>query len=255
MQLPAAVRAWVHDAPVVLVPSGSGCRVYRVGTPGKARYLKVSARSSGVLRNEFRRLSWARHHLPVPRVIGYVESGAEAYLALAEIPGEIARDAAQARHSRSPAAIARALARWHRIPPALCPFRYPLADVIGAAALRWEAGQTNLKALSPWLKRQPGSWWLETFRTRLAVRSAPVVAHGDYALGNIVLDPRGRVCGFLDLADTGLADPHHDLAVAASSLLHLWGEDARDAFLDTYGRHRIDPVRLELYTVLHQFFA
>lgn len=174
---------------------------------------------------------------------------------MAEIPGHIARSAPAGGRPQAQKAIARALAAWHRIPTELCPFRYPLADAIRGAALRWEAGQVNLKALAPWLAQKSGTAWLKEIQAHLAHPHAPVVAHGDYALANIVLDARGEVVGFLDLAQTGLADPHHDLAMAAFSLQAYWGRAARESFLDAYGRDRIDPVRLELYTVLHQFFA
>ncbi len=48
-----------------------------------------------------------------------------------------------------------------------------------------------------------------------------MITHGDYCVPNIVFD-RGRLSGFVDLGDLGVADRWHDLAVATWNLGPGW---------------------------------
>jgi kanamycin kinase len=76
-----------------------------------------------------------------------------------------------------------------------------------------------------------------------------MITHGDYCVPNNVFD-RGRLSGFVDLGDLGVADRWRDLAVATWSLERNIGPGWEDLFLRTYGVER-DPSRTRFYRLLY----
>jgi kanamycin kinase len=76
-----------------------------------------------------------------------------------------------------------------------------------------------------------------------------VVCHGDYCLPNVLISD-GRVTGFVDLGEVGVADRWWDLAVGSWSVTWNLGPGWEDLFLASYGVAR-DEQRIAFYRLLY----
>jgi aminoglycoside phosphotransferase (APT) family kinase protein len=150
----------------------------------------------------------------VPRPYGYIGDldDREAFV-MERLEGEtigrriVQRD--ELAHARSllPAQMAEELAKIHAIPPARVPF---LEDA------RLERMVDELDEVDePRPAIELGLWWLREHRP--AARE-PVVVHGDYRIGNLVVREDG-LAGVLDWEFAHLDDPVRDLAF---SLVRAW---------------------------------
>lgn len=80
-----------------------------------------------------------------------------------------------------------------------------------------------------------------------------VVAHGDFTLGNIILDAAGGVAGCIDVGRLGIADPYQDIALMWRDL-GGFGEQAQAAFIAALNIERIEVERLLLHRTLDELF-
>lgn len=107
-----------------------------------------------------------------------------------------------------PVQLAEELAKIHAIPAARLPF-LPEARIDAMTAELDEVGE-------PHPAIELGLWWLRENRPRPA--REPVVNHGDFRIGNVVVDETGLV-GVLDWEFAHLDDPARDLAFG---LVRAW---------------------------------
>ncbi|MGH9033456.1 MAG: phosphotransferase, partial [Acidimicrobiia bacterium] len=77
-----------------------------------------------------------------------------------------------------------------------------------------------------------------------------VVCHGDYCLPNVMLDDEGRVVGYLDLGELGVADRWWDIAVGSWSATWNLGPGLEDLFMSSYGATP-DTQRIAFYRLLY----
>lgn len=81
-----------------------------------------------------------------------------------------------------------------------------------------------------------------------------VVCHGDYCLPNVLIDDDGRVTGYVDLGELGVADRWWDLAVATWSVTWNLGPGWEGMFLQAYGVEP-DPRRTAYYRLLYDMVS
>ena len=143
----------------------------------------------------------------VPRPYGYVAdlAGREAF-AMERLEGEtigrriVQKDEFAAAREQLPLQLAEELAKIHAIPAERLPF-LPETRIDRMADELDEFGE-------PHPAIELGLWWLR--ENRPPARPA-VVNHGDFRIGNVVVDPHGLV-GVLDWEFAHLDDPVRDLA-------------------------------------------
>jgi aminoglycoside phosphotransferase (APT) family kinase protein len=143
----------------------------------------------------------------VPRPYGYVAdlAGREAF-AMERLEGEtigrriVQKDELAAAREQLPVQLAEELAKIHAIPAERLPF-LPETQIERMVVELDEVGE-------PHPAIELGLWWLR--ENRPPVRPA-VVNHGDFRIGNVVVDPHGLV-GVLDWEFAHLDDPVRDLA-------------------------------------------
>lgn len=192
----------------------------------------------------------------VPRPVAYLgELGGREAFAMKRVEGEtIGRrivqkpELARAREAL-PGQMAEELARIHAIPAAGLPF-LPQADLLA----RLEGELDTVEEPHPALEL--GLAWL---RERLPGGRAPVVSHGDFRLGNLVVGPEGLVA-VLDWEFAHVADPAEDLAwplVRAWRFgvdeLRLGGVGDVEPYLERYGEltgRDIPLAELEAWEIL-----
>jgi kanamycin kinase len=89
---------------------------------------------------------------------------------------------------------------------------------------------------------------------RLRPRSEDlVVCHGDYCLPNVLVAD-GRVSGFVDLGELGVADRWWDLAVGSWSITWNLGPGFQERFLRAYGVSR-DEGRIAFFRLLYDLVS
>ena len=150
----------------------------------------------------------------VPRPYGYVAdlAGREAFV-MERLEGEtIGRRIVQkpelaAAREALPLQLAEQLARVHAIPAARVPF-------LGPAQLERMVDELD-EVDEPHPAIELGLWWL---RENRPPAREPVVVHGDFRIGNVVVDEHGLV-GVLDWEFAHLDEPARDLAFG---LVRAW---------------------------------
>ena len=90
---------------------------------------------------------------------------------------------------------------------------------------------------------------LKELEAKMPVSEDVVLCHGDYCLPNVLIKA-GRVSGYVDLGELGLADRWWDLAVATWSLTWNLGPGWEDLFLERYGIDA-DPERIGYFRLLY----
>jgi aminoglycoside phosphotransferase len=229
--------------------------VVRLTAKNKApRYLKIDPhRSKFSLFEEKRRLDWLRNRLPVPEVLLFAEDEDHAYLLLSEIDGVPAIDESSKKDiPRVIEQLVEGLKMIHGLPVENCPFDTQLADKIEVARERTLKG---LVAAEDFEDARHGRTARDVFREMTAAvpRDMDLVfTHGDYCVPNVILK-NGRLSGFVDWAEAGVADRYQDLALLARSVRHNFGEEYQEHVFELYGLEP-DREKIHFYRLLDEFF-
>lgn len=208
--LPEPVKALTGDRPFTVDGvgcSGSEVRVY------EDMVLKIEDCSPQTDR-QVQLLRWLEGKLPVPKVLCHEKAGGRSYLVMTRIGGRMSCDSL---YKDDPAELLRLTAEGFRMLWAVdisgCP-----ADRSLDAELR-ELEERFAREGAPDIDAEGFSdgWellnWLKTHKPQ----PDPVFSHGDFCMPNIFFGG-GRVSGFIDLGDGGIADRWRDIAVCIGSL-------------------------------------
>jgi kanamycin kinase len=255
------------EAPDVLLHTYADCRwtevseysmqrAWRLECPGSPdRYLKVKRVGAyPTLAEEASRLRWARPFVSVPEVVDEGSDGQLDWLLTASLGG---RSAIEQPEPFEPVVVAcaRGLRELHdALPTSQCPFEFGSETAIEHARRRVEAGVvdpdrdfhdehrhlTPTAALAELRRLRPG-------------REDVVVCHGDYCAPNVLLTD-GRVSGWVDLGELGVADRWWDIAVGAWSAGWNFGPRYEEVFRESYGVGP-DPDRQAFYRLLYDLVS
>jgi O-antigen/teichoic acid export membrane protein/aminoglycoside phosphotransferase (APT) family kinase protein len=180
----------VSDSAVIMVRSAHD----------KTAVLKLASTRNGVeslhreqdmlsrLRSDERLGMW-RDLLPVPLQAGDVDGGA--YLLTSRLPGQDGRRVAPSLGSLLTPAAVNAITPLHRSTSTV-----RVAD----DALLWRLVDEPAERLRKSVRRkEPVDRLVTALRTQLAGRSLTLgMTHGDFYLGNVLVDPAGRITGIVD---------------------------------------------------------
>jgi aminoglycoside phosphotransferase (APT) family kinase protein len=200
----------------LLLPGGASKEAWAVDADGQRLLVRragggVIHRHTLSLRDEFEVLRAAHEAgVKVPRPVAYIEAldGREAFV-MERLEGETIgrRIVRMAVPEQLPVQMAEELAKIHGISPERLPF-LEQASIDRLVDELDEVGE-------PHPAIELGLWWLR--ENRPAPRP-PVVVHGDFRIGNLVVDESGLV-GVLDWEFAHLDDPARDLSFA---LVRAW---------------------------------
>jgi aminoglycoside phosphotransferase (APT) family kinase protein len=232
----------------VLLAGGASKEAWAVDADGEPLLVRRAAvgvihRHTLSLADEFAVLRVAHEAgVKVPRPYGYVAelAGREAFV-MERLDGEtigrriVQRPELAAAREALPVQLAEELAKIHAIPPERVPFLHET---------RFERMVEELDEVGePHPAIELGLWWLRENRPPLR---PPVLAHGDYRIGNVVVGERGLV-GILDWEFAHLDDPVRDLGFG---LVRAWRFGVDDRRLGGIGD--VEPY-LERYNELTGF--
>lgn len=259
MKLPPALADLVEGRRWTKSMAGeAGADVFHLEAPGRpGLYLKYG-QGPGIaadVRGEGMRLFWAAGRMAVPEVRQLVAAPDEAWLLSTEIPG----DTGDTLLARAPGQInvvidaaADFLRQLHDLPVSECPFDAGATLRCAAAKVRIEAGRVDEDDFAP----DHAGWSAQDVWTELRALAdftpEPVVAHGDYSLGNILFE-NGRAIGCIDVGRLGVADRYQDLAIFWENLAE-YGPEAQARFLSAYGIDAPDMRRLRFHRCLDELF-
>jgi aminoglycoside 3'-phosphotransferase II len=247
MTLPEALRDHVAGYELERTALGEAAETYRLTARSRpTRYLKIA----GDLEREHARLLWAAPRLPVPRVLGFAAEAGREYLLLDELPGTPIELATEASVAERVAHLARTMRSLHRTPIAGCPFDARVRERLVDAEANVRAGKVDESDFDPERLGRSATSILAELRAWPAFPEDLVVAHGDFTLANIFVDPTGM----LDLGRLGVADRYQDISLVLRDIEGDYGPEWREPFALAYGLEAIDASKLAFFRLLDELF-
>lgn len=242
----------------VAAPQGeSGGCISRYEVAGEPTLYGKSGRGSVAedITAEFVRLRWLARRVPCPTVHGFAAVDDEAMLLTTAMPGRSAWEMLTHDGTRGEAiaaAVGSFLRSMHALPVEDCPFDASVVVRVAAARYRVESGLVDesdfADAYAGWSAREI----LQDVEGALPLVTERVVTHGDFSLGNIMVDG-AEVTGIIDVGRVGVADPYQDLAILHENL-EEFGPAVQAAMWRAYGVTDPDPARLRLHLQLDELF-
>jgi aminoglycoside phosphotransferase len=233
----------------------SPSNVFRLNAPNKnSLYLKISPRIPGFsLLNEKIRLDWLKNRLPVPEVLLFCEDENTDYLLLSEISGTAASDdSLQKDVPRIIEQLVNGLKMIHELPFEDCPFDEPLdykIELVRGRMLKGLVDETDFD------EERQGRTAEDAFRELIETKPTNedlVFTHGDYCVPNVILKD-GKLSGFVDLGNAGVADRYQDIALLTRSICYNFGREWEEKAFEIYG---VEPdwKKINFYRLLDEFF-
>ncbi|WP_183853295.1 APH(3')-II family aminoglycoside O-phosphotransferase [Rhizobium sp. BK456] len=234
----------------------STASVFRLEGEGQpVLYLKVEAAGPfGELADEAARLDWLKTAgLPCPEVIGRESHGGRNWLLIGALPGNDLASASALTPLARVELLAAALLELHRLPITSCPFDHRREKRMAVAKARLQAGSVDETDFDETRLGKSAETLFAELETRRPGHEDLVVTHGDACLPNFIASEDG-FSGYIDCSRLGVADRYQDIALACRSIASNFGEALVQPFLDRYGMPAADPVRLDYYRLLDEFF-
>nr|WP_288459725.1 APH(3') family aminoglycoside O-phosphotransferase [uncultured Sphingomonas sp.] len=231
-------------------------RLTRHGAP--SLYLKYGTGTvAEAIVDEAVRLRWLQGRVPVARPVAFTDEGDAAWLLTSTVAGRTGDAWLERDPAMLPvivAAFAGFLKRLHALPVDDCPFEAGAALRLTAARRRVAAGEVDVDDFDDdhlgWDAARMLAHTEALYDPDLHGR---VVTHGDFSLGNLLMDEHGQVTGCIDVGRMGVADPYQDIAILCANLAEI-DPAAERAFLDAIGVGSPDRQRMAFHRCLDELF-
>jgi aminoglycoside 3'-phosphotransferase I len=256
--LPSAIAYHVGNRRLVLVEDGqSGAAVYRICDDAADWFLKVGdGTAAGLIVDEAVRLRWLAGRLPAASIVAAVEADGAAWLLTTAVPGAPAGAYIKADRRRALAfaeAMAAFVSQLHALPVDDCPFDSSVAAWLPVVRQLVAEGRVDTEDFDA----EHDGWSAERVLAKVEENACHakgrVVVHGDFSLGNLIVDGDGTITGCIDVGRLGVGDPYRDLFIGWRDL-GGFGQVAQAAFLAALGIDELDARRRELHRALDELF-
>lgn len=252
-KLPAAWRSDLAAVAARRTTQGmSGASVFRLATEPESILKLATGKYAASMSDEITRTRWlAAQGIAVPKILRAHADDEISVMQMQKVPGVVAD------HCRWPAerllpSLGRAFARLHALQVAACPFDESVAVRLSVAAQAVERDEVNVEDFDEKnLDVAP-----EILLARLTRNAPPedlVVAHGDAAFSNIIVDPEGTVT-FIDCGHAGRSDRYLDLAVLGAEIVERFGREGLAIFLAAYGEKDWNDSKATYFCDLYELF-
>nr|WP_283214530.1 APH(3') family aminoglycoside O-phosphotransferase [Sphingomonas sp. 3P27F8] len=236
----------------------SGADVFCLGgSEGDDLYLKYGTDDvADAIVDEAVRLRWLSKRLPCPDTIALVTQGNEAWLLTTALSGKTGDAWLEQNPAMLPCVInafARFLRQLHGLPVEDCPFDAGSAVRLAAARRAVAAGLVDIGDFGDDHAGLSATEMLEKTEALAVFDASLAVTHGDFSLGNLLLDEHGEVIGAIDLGRLGVADRYQDIAIFWQNLAD-YGSRAQAQFLAAIGVTDVDEQRLKFHRCLDELF-
>lgn len=210
-------------------------------------------------------MRWLEGKLPVPKVICHEMKEDISYLLMSKVEGEMSCAEYYLEHPHElTSLLAEGLHMLWSVDVSDCPRVRDLDTELAKAKERLEQGLVDTLDAEPDTYGAEGFANPEELLTWLLEHkpdSEPVLSHGDYCLPNVLLAD-GRISGFIDLGDAGIADKWKDISLCYRSLKHnfdgtyggkVYPDFNPDMLFDKLGMEP-DWEKLRYYILLDEMF-
>lgn len=182
--------------------------------------LKIGSANKSSL-HEATMMQWLEHKLSVPKLLAHVVEADKSYILMSKLQGRIACcDEFLSNPDITVKLLADALKMLWNVDISDCPVSHDLDDTLNEARFRVENGLIDFDSVQPETFSEKGFespyellQWLEANKPSIE----PCMSHGDFCLPNVFLE-YNKVCGFIDLGDSGISDKWRDIALCYRSL-------------------------------------
>ncbi len=221
------------------------------------RYLKIHpADATESLMHEAAILRWLDGKIAVPRVLYSEKTAQFEFLLLSEIAG-LPSFATELRKNtgKTLREIARSLRMLHAIPIDDCPFDERLEKKLAVIDRKIRNNEIDTTDLEP----ENENCSISTLYARVHDISQNVVedlvfTHGDFCMPNILICET-QFSGLIDMGRAGISDRYQDIALMLRSLKHNgFNHTHCELFLYEYGITQPDYTKIELYTLVDEFY-
>lgn len=258
MRLPNAIADHIGGRRLVAVEnSQSDAMVFSANDGSSAFYLKIGeGEAAALVADEIARLRWLAGRVPAARIVAAVKEEASAWLLTEALPGLpigswVKRD--HGRAAQAAKAMASVLRQLHALPTKECPFDSSVESWLPVVRSLVAEGRVDTDDFDP----EHAGWSAREVLTKVEELAdhaqGCVVVHGDFSLGNLIVDGDGQPMGLIDVGRLGVGDPYRDIVIGWRDL-GGFGTDAQGAFLDALGIERLDGRRRELHLALDELF-
>ena len=168
-------------------------------------------------------MKWLEGKLPTPKVLATEVKDGYRYLVMSKARGRMACDEYyMTRPEELVTLLAEALKMLWSVDISDCPKTFDFDAELAEAKYRIENNLVDLSDAEPETFGEDGFKDPEELLQWLYDHKPvpdPVFAHGDFCLPNVLFED-GKVSGFIDLGDAGIADRWYDIALGYRSLKH-----------------------------------
>jgi aminoglycoside 3'-phosphotransferase-2 len=257
--LPDAVVEAVGDGVVVsLQHKNRGTKVFllqcKKGWPFRLLNVADGSDPFSVLA-EIDRLDWLDRRLPVPKVLASEPLPVGGHATVLALPAGVPATSTETVHD-PPVVVelfAKALRFVHEVPIDRCPFSNRLDIRLRSIQRKLRAGRYDAMQLSEAYRRYPPARLFEQLNDNRPAEEDLVFAHGAWHPRSVFLD-RAGVSGIVDWDRAGVSDRYADLAMGAKVIADDVGVELVPLFFESYGLPRPDPMRLDYYQLLAEFW-
>ncbi|MDQ3802202.1 MAG: aminoglycoside 3'-phosphotransferase [Acidobacteriota bacterium] len=233
-------------------------RIFRLDAENKdSLYLKIAARRNPAhsLWREKTKLDWLRNWLPVPKVLSFASDEEIDYLLLSAIGGvDASDDSLKTDVPRVIAELVGGLKMIHALPVENCPFDERIERKIRLAE---KMTKDNLVDEDDFDEQRRGrsaeSLFRELIENKPTAGEDLVFTHGDYCVPNVILE-NGKLAGFVDWGNAGVADRYQDIALLTRSVIYNFGKEYEKSVFEAYGIRQPDWKKIHFYRLLDEFF-
>lgn len=220
MYIPNEIKEIIKDLPYTVDSIGMSGSSVLTFDEMVLKIEKPSKRFDGMVEV----MRWLDGKLPVPKVICAVKENGLCYLLMSRIKGKMSCDEYYLeRPDELCEHLATALKMLWAVDISYCPKMTTIDDELIDAKYQVDNKLYDLDNVEADTFGENGRFrtpedllkWLQDNKPEYE----PVLSHGDFCLPNIFID-NGRISGFIDLGDTGIADKWRDVALCYRSLLH-----------------------------------
>lgn len=220
-------------------------------------YLKIhpSGNTESLL-HEADILRWLEGKIPVPKVVFAEKNEYYEFLLVTEIKGVPSfADELRKNTDAMIREIARSLRLLHEIPIDDCPFDERLNKKLSVINRKISNNEIDTTDFEP----ENANCSIQTLYTRLLDLRSDIVedlvfTHGDFCMPNILIGET-RFSGLIDMGLAGISDRYQDIALMLRSLKHNgFNQTHCELFLREYGITQPDYNKIELYTLIDEFY-
>lgn len=190
----------------------------------------------------------------MPKVVAAAPRAGSGHAAVLKYPVGTPASAIEHRVDveRTVGIAAQALRMVHRTNTAGLRFDNRLDNMLPAIGRQLRSGRYDSAVFSGPYQRYSAQRLFEMLLERQPGEVNLAFGHGSFGLHTVLID-REELGGITDWGLAGLCDPYLDLALAARSMVSVFGAELLPTFFSAYGIDHPDPLRLDYFSLLAEF--